>query len=55
MIKIESPPVIKKPKWLKVKLHTGENYKDMKFLMKEIQLSEFIFPSYNIKYDKWGW
>ena len=39
MIKIDTPPVIKKPKWLKVKLHTGENYKDMKFLMKENSLN----------------
>ena len=28
MIKIETPPVIKKPKWLKVKLNTGDNYSE---------------------------
>ncbi len=39
MIKIETPPIIKKPSWLKVKLNTGENYKDMKYLMKENSLN----------------
>ena len=39
MIKIETPPLIKKPNWLKVKLNTGENYKDMKYLMKENSLN----------------
>ena len=39
MIKIENPPIIKKPSWLKVKLNTGENYKDMKYLMKENSLN----------------
>lgn len=39
MIKIETPPVVKKPKWLKVKLNTGENFKDMKNLMKENSLN----------------
>ena len=39
MIKIENPPTIKKPSWLKVKLNTGENYKDMKYLMKENSLN----------------
>ena len=39
MIKIETPPVIKKPKWLKVKLNTGDNYKDMKYLMKKHSLN----------------
>jgi len=39
MIKIENPPTIKKPNWLKVKLNTGENYKDMKHLMKENSLN----------------
>ena len=35
MIKIERSPIIKKPEWLKIKLNIGENYKDMKHLMKE--------------------
>tara|TARA_S200000501_G_scaffold102994_1_gene96481 strand:+ start:16 stop:909 length:894 start_codon:yes stop_codon:yes gene_type:complete len=39
MIKIETPPIVKKPKWLKVKLNTGENFKDMKNLMKENSLN----------------
>ena len=39
MIKIETPPIVKKPKWLKVKLNTGENFKDMKKLMKENSLN----------------
>ena len=39
MIKIENPPTIKKPSWLKVKLNTGDNYKDMKYLMKENSLN----------------
>jgi len=39
MIKIETPPIIKKPSWLKVKLNTGDNYKDMKYLMKENSLN----------------
>jgi len=39
MIKIEIPPIIKKPKWLKVKLNIGENYKNMKHLMKENSLN----------------
>ena len=39
MIKIETPPIVKKPKWLKVKLNTGENFKDMKKLMKETSLN----------------
>ena len=33
MIKIEHPPIERKPNWLKIKLNTGENYKDMKSLM----------------------
>ena len=39
MIKIETPPILKKPNWLKVKLNTGDNYKDMKYLMKENSLN----------------
>ena len=39
MIKIEIPPIIRKPKWLKVKLNIGENYKNMKHLMKENSLN----------------
>ena len=39
MIKIEIPPIIKKPNWLKVKLNIGENYKNMKHLMKENSLN----------------
>jgi lipoic acid synthetase len=39
MIKIESSPIIKKPEWLKIKLNIGENYKDMKHLMKENSLN----------------
>ena len=35
MIKVHSPPLNKKPSWLKVKLNTGENFKDMKSLMSE--------------------
>ena len=33
MIKIEHPPIERKPNWLKIKLNTGENYNDMKSLM----------------------
>ena len=39
MIKIERSPIIKKPEWLKIKLNIGENYKDMKHLMKENSLN----------------
>jgi len=39
MIKIETPPIIKKPSWLKVKLNIGDNYRDMKYLMKENSLN----------------
>ena len=33
MIKMQQPPKIRKPSWLKVKLNTNENYRDMKNLM----------------------
>tara|TARA_B100001996_G_scaffold269256_1_gene210545 strand:+ start:80 stop:976 length:897 start_codon:yes stop_codon:yes gene_type:complete len=33
MIKIQHPPIQRKPNWLKIKLNTGENYNDMKSLM----------------------
>ena len=38
MIKMNTPP-IKKPSWLKVKLNTTENYKDMKGLMEKHTLN----------------
>ena len=39
MIKVHTPPLNKKPSWLKVKLNTGHNYKDMKSLMSEHSLN----------------
>ena len=39
MIKVNTPPLNKKPSWLKVKLNTGHNYKDMKSLMSEHSLN----------------
>ena len=39
MIKVHNPPLNKKPSWLKVKLNTGDNFKDMKSLMSEHSLN----------------
>ena len=39
MIKIEHPPIERKPNWLKIKLNTGENYNDMKSLMSKHSLN----------------
>ena len=39
MIKVNNPPSIKKPTWLKVKLNTTSNFKDMKGLMSEHTLN----------------
>ena len=39
MIKIQSPPLSRKPDWLKIKLNTSENFSDMKDLMTKHSLN----------------
>ena len=39
MIKIQDPPIARKPEWLKIKLNTSENFSDMKDLMTKHSLN----------------